>query len=75
MTMSSIVWFFKFTIGFGQIKIGTPLILFRNLSHYGKITSLNFNNRVCGPMIFAIFAALLVKKQKLNPYSFLETVI
>ena len=26
MTMSSIVWFFKFTIGFGQIKIGTPLI-------------------------------------------------
>lgn len=70
MTMSSIVWFFKFTIGFAQIKIGTPLI-----SHYGKITSLNFNNRVCGPMIFAIFAALSVKKQKLNPYSFLETVI
>ena len=64
MTMSSIVWFFKFTIGFGQIKIGMP-----------KITSLNFNNRVCGPVIFAIFAALLVKKQKLNPYSFLETVI
>lgn len=26
MTMSSIVWFFKFTIGFGQIKIGMPLI-------------------------------------------------
>lgn len=26
MTMSSIVWFFKFTIGFAQIKIGMPLI-------------------------------------------------
>ena len=54
--MSSIVWFFKFTIGFGQIKIGTR-----------KITSLNFNNRVCGPMIFAIFPSLTL--------SFVETRI
>lgn len=36
MTMSSIVWFFKFTIGFGQIKIEMPLI--SQSSHIFHIT-------------------------------------
>lgn len=63
-------WFWS-----NQNRDTTYFAIFAHISHYWKITSLNFNNRVCGPMIFAIFAALLVKKQKLNPYSFLETVI
>ena len=40
MTMSSIVRFFKFTIGFGQIKIGTHL--FRNLRTYFTLLKNNF---------------------------------